>query len=156
MISFDPGQIQIFDCEDNALTIKGLGLQIITKLKAGNYYFIDFVTASNSVTLPIGRVEIELEEYFELNSDKALELNHEYIINTDLMSIYRYKYRVFESDTEMDIKITGINSFVLSEDGITLRHQNTTDGWIYHLEANTKYYFFLNSDFEILTVTIIE
>ena len=67
-----------------------------------------------------------------------------------------YKYRVFESDTEMDIKITGINSFVLSEDGITLRHQNTTDGWIYHLEANTKYYFFLNSDSKILTVTIIE
>ena len=157
LISFDTGKIQIFDEEDNALTIKGLGLQIITKLKAGNYYFIDFVSASNSVNLPIGIVEIELEEYFELNSDKALEFNYEYIFNTNLMSIYRYKYRVFESDTEMDIKITGINSYILSEDGIGIRHQNTTDGsWIYHLEANTKYYFFLNSDFEILTVTIIE
>ena len=157
LISFNTGQIQIFDCEDNALTIKGLRLQIITKLKAGNYYFIDFVSASNSVSLPIGIVEIELEEYFELNSDKTLELNYEYIFNTELVSIYRYKYRVFESDTEMDIKITGINSYILSEDGISLRPQNTTDdSWIYHLEANTKYYFFLNSDFEILTVTIIE
>ena len=157
LISFDTGKIQIFDEEDNALTIKGLGLQIITKLKAGNYYFIDFVSASNSVNLPIGIVEIELEEYFELNSDKALEFNYEYIFNTKLTSIYRYKYRVFESDSEMDIKITGINSYILGEDGISIRHQNTTDGsWIYHLEANTKYYFFLNSDSEKLTVTIIE